>query len=463
MAVIIMGTLMSTIDMGGSRVILPHMEQFFQTSPDVVVWVSLIWVLVGSSLMLSMGRAADMFGRKRLYSMGFAVFIVGLALCASAQNVIQLVIYRFIQSFGAAMTIAIGPAVLTAAFPANERGKALGIMGAVGGLGLLSGPALAGLCLDYIGWRSFFYLRIPFVAIGLVMVLLLLKKEPSRDSKERFDIPGAATFFLALVCLLFVLTQGQRWGWSSLWIIGLSCLGILFLVSFIIAEKKVTHPVLDLSIFRIRLFSIAVVSHIFLYIANTAVNFSVPFYLIDGLGYNASKAGLLLVTIPALTLLLSPLSGKLSDKLGTLALCAVGLILNVLGLFLLRSAGIDTSTGSIVFYLIIMGIGMGLFVTPNTSAIIGAVPARRLGSASAMVGTLRHIGMSMGLAISGSVFAVSRSSHAADLADEGVVQGVIGNLSTVGGFQDTILVALIAAVIGLLVSIFRGKVKATSA
>ena len=457
MAVIIMGTLMSTVDMGGSRVVLPYLEQFFESSPDVIVWVSLIWVLVGSSLMLSMGRAADIFGRKRLYSIGFSVFIVGLALCASAQNVIQLIIFRFVQSFGAAMTIAIGPAVLTSAFPANERGKALGIMGAIGGLGLLSGPALGGLCLDLFGWRSFFFLRIPFVVVGLIMVRILLKKEPTKESKEKFDIPGAVTFFLALVCLLFVLTQGQRWGWSSPWIIGLGGLGLLFLVSFFIAEKKVAHPVLDLSIFKNRLFSISVVSHIFLYIANTTVNFAMPFFLIGGLGFTASKAGLLLVTIPALTLLLSPISGKLSDRLGTMVLCGLGFVLSALGIILLRSADMETTTVTVVLYLIIIGVGMGIFVTPNTSAIIGAVPARMLGSASAMVGTLRHIGMSMGLAIAGSVFAASRSSHAVRLTADGIGEKMVGYLSTVSGFQDTITIALIASVIGLLVSLFRGR------
>jgi EmrB/QacA subfamily drug resistance transporter len=462
MFVIALGTLMSTTDMGGTRVVLPHLEQVLETSPDVVVWVSLIWVLVGSSLMLSMGRAADIFGRKRLYTLGFAIFIVGLALCSISQNIIQLVIFRFIQSIGAAMTIAIGSAILTTSFPTSERGKALGIMGAVGGLGMLSGPALGGLCLDLLGWRSFFYLRIPFVLIGLVMVHILLKKEPAHESKEKFDLPGAITFFLALICLLFVLTQGQRLGWSSPWMIGLSCAGILFLISFLFVEKRISQPMLDLKIFRSRLFSIAVVSHIFLYVSTTAVNFAMPFYLIAGLGFNASKAGLLLVTVPATALIFSPLSGRLSDKLGTLVLCTAGFILTALGLFLLSGATIDTSIITVVLYLILVGAGMGLFVSPNTSAIIGAVPSGRLGSASAMVGTLRHIGMSIGLAIAGSVFTATRFANAAQLTSDGLTQGLVGKLSTVGGFQNTIFVALITAAIGLLVSAFRGRISPKS-
>ncbi len=458
-SVVAMGTLMSTIDMGGSRVVLPNLEEVFKTSPDVVVWVSLIWVLVGSSLMLSMGRAGDVFGRKRLYTLGLAIFILGLILCSLAQNIIQMIIFRFIQSFGAAITIAIGNAILTASFPSGERGKALGIMGAMGGLGMLSGPALAGFCLDFLGWRSFFYLRIPIAVISMAMSQFLLKKQISSKSSEKFDLSGATILFLTLSCLLLAVTQGRSLGWDSPLVIALGCMGILLLISFLVVENRIAHPVLDLKIFRNRLFSVAIVSHIFLYVSTTAVDFLMPFYLINGLGFAASRAGLLLVTVPALGLVLSPFTGRLSDKLGTLSLCASGLTLSALGIFLLSRLAVDTSTGVVVFYLIIVGLGAGLFVAPNTSAIIGAVPFERLGSASAMVGTLRHIGMSIGLAISGSSFSASRYSHAARLASEGLPQEMVEKLSTVSGFQNTIIIAFIVAVLGLLISVFRGSIK----
>jgi EmrB/QacA subfamily drug resistance transporter len=459
MAVISLGTLMSTVDMGGIRVILPHLEQAYETSPDVVVWVSLIWVLVGSSLMLSMGRAADIFGGKSLYILGFAILTLGLVLCSVAGSILQLVVFRFIQSFGAAMTIAIEYAVVTAAFPSSERGKALGIMGGIAGLGLLGGPVLGGLCLDLLGWRSFFYLRIPFGIATIILSQIILKAESSRERRSKFDVPGAVTFFLALVSLFFALTQGQRLGWSSPWILTSGLVGISFLISFIVMEKKVSQPVLDLTIFRNRLFSIAVVSHILFYVATVTVNFAMPFYLIDGLGFSASISGVLLVTTPALALLLSPSSGRLSDKFGTFVLCASGLVLNALGLFLLSEAAIDSSIGSIVFYLVLIGVGTGLFVAPNTSAIIGAVRIENLGSASAMAGTLRHLGMSIGLAISGGVFATVRSSHASLLASEGGSRNWIESLSTVGAFQKTILVAFIIGILAIAASLFRGRVR----
>lgn len=463
MVVASMGTLMSTIDMGGVRVILPNLEQYFDTSPDIVAWVSLIWVLVGSSLMLSMARAADIFGRKRFYTIGLAIFVLGLTLCAVSGSIIGLIAARFIQSFGAAMTIAIEYAIVTAAFPAGERGRALGIMGGIAGLGLLAGPALAGVCLDLLGWRSFFYLRIPIVALSLIMSQVMLKSDSSEKSKAKFDLKGAITFFIALSCILFAVTQGRRLGWVSPWILSLSFLGAALLVAFLVIEKKTAQPVLDLSMFRTRLFSVAVVSHILVYVSTAGVNFAAPFYLIDTLSFSASKAGLLLVTLPAVTLLFSPFSGKLSDKLGSLLLCGFGFILVSFGLFLLMGADMETSIAGLLLYLFLIGAGLGLFTAPNTSAIIGTVLGENLNSASAMAGTLRHLGMSIGIAISAGVFTVYRSSSAADLAGgsltaiDGITQDTIAQLSTVTGFQKTILAGLLIAGFGLLVSLLRGK------
>ena len=458
LVVVSMGTLISCIDMGGIRIVLPQLEHVFQTSPDIVVWVSLIWVLVGSSLMLSMGRLGDIFGRKRLNSLGLAVFTLGLIFCSISQNIIQLIISRFIQAFGAALTIAIAYAIVTTSFAAGERGKALGILSAVAGLGLLSGPALAGVLLDLLGWRSFFYLMIPVAVVSLGMSQTMLKKDPSPVSRQKFDLPGAITLFLALIGLLVAITQGQRLGWSSPWILGTGGLGILLFIAFLVAEKRIAQPVLDLKIFKNRLFSVSVASHLLLYAATVAINFLMPFYLIGALGLSASRAGLIMITIPAFTLLLSPLSGRLSDKLGTLSLCTSGMALLSFGLFLLSRLELDTSIGIIVVYLIIIGVGMGIFVTPNTSAIMGAVPGGRISSASAMIGTLRHIGMSVGLAVAGGSFAASRASHATHLTSQGLSQDIVEKLSTVKGFQSTILIALIIAGIGFITSILRGRV-----
>jgi MFS family permease len=330
-------------------------------------------------------------------------------------------------------------------------------MGAVAGLGLLGGPALGGLFLDLLGWRSIFYLRLPFGIISVAMAWILLKDQPISRWVGKFDLLGATTLFLALTCIILALNRGQILGWFSPRVLSLTVAGALLLVFFLIIERRIAQPILDLKLFRSRSFSVASISHVFLYMSTAAATFLMPFYLIQGLGFNASKTGLLLIIIPSISLIVSPLSGRLSDKLGTLSFCASGLTLVSVGLFLLRGLEYNTSMGIIVLYLVILGVGIGLFTSPNTSAIMGSVPSKRLGIASAMVGMMRQLGMSIGLAIAGGVFAVSRTSSAIQLTSQGLLQNIVERLSTIDGFQYAIFVALLIAVIGLLVSVFKGK------
>ncbi|MFC1898714.1 MFS transporter [Chloroflexota bacterium] len=457
MSVVSMGIFMGTLDMGAMRVALPHLEQVFETGPDNVVWVSLIWLLTGSSLMLAMGRIGDIFGRKKLFTLGMAIFTLGLILCSLAQNLTQLIAFRFIQSFGAALNISIQYAILTASFPSNERGKAIGIMGAVAGLGLLSGPALGGFFLDLLGWRSIFYLRIPFGIVSFVMAWVLLKEQTPLRRAEKFDLPGAIIFSSALTCLILAMNRSQSFGWTSPWILTLGIAGVLLLILFLLVEKRAEYPLLDLGIFRNRLLSTASASHILFYMSTSSANFLLPFYLIQAIGFSASSAGLLLVLIPALNLMVAPLSGRLSDKLGSVFLCSSGLMMVSLALFMLSGLQITASLSQIILYLVMLGIGMGLFIAPNTSAIMGGVASTRLGSASAMIGTLRQLGMSFGLALTGSVFTASQLSYSDGLTSQGLLPDIIEKLSTVGGFQNAIFVALGVAATGFLISMFRGK------
>ncbi len=457
MSVVAVGTFMSTLDSGAVRIALPQLGHVFQAGPNTVVWVWLIYLLIGAGLMLTLGWAGDAFGRKRLYTFGLVIFSLGLGLCSLAQSLIQLVMFRLVQAVGAAMTVATGNAIITASFPSQERGRALGIMGAVVGVGLLSGPALGGILLDLLGWRSVFYLRLPIGIIGVAMARALLKNQFSPKRGQKFDLLGAATLFLALTCLLLAMNRGQSLGWASPWVVSLGVMSVLLLLLFLFVERRLAQPVLDLRLFRRRLFSAASGSHVFLYMATTAVSFLMPFYLIQGQGLSASKAGLLLVTIPAISLVVSPLSGRLSDRLGTLFLCASGLTLVSAGLFLLSGLGANASIGNVVLRLLVLGVGIALFVPPNTSAIMGSVPSERLGTASAMVGTLRQVGMSVGLAIASSVFAASQFSHATQLASQGLPEDVVQRLSTVSGVHDAIFAALAIAVIGLVASVLRGR------
>jgi EmrB/QacA subfamily drug resistance transporter len=361
------------------------------------------------------------------------------------------------------MSIATINAIITTAFSTEERGKALGLIGAVVSVGLLTGPAVAGFLIDTLGWRSIFYLRLPISILAMISAFFLLKADHPEKRQGRFDFIGAGLLLLAIPSLLFVLNRGQHLGWDSLLIIGLSIIGMVSLVLFIITERKVEQPILDLRLFYSRFFSTVTGSHILLYMSTASIDFTMPFFLIKSLSMPTTEAGLLLVTIPGIRMVVSPLSGKLSDKLGTRLLCGVGFCMIIVGMLLLRRLTIGASIAEIMALFVIIGLGMGLFTIPNTSAIMGAVPNERLGTAAAMVGLLRQLGMSIGLAIAGSFFATSSLSHSTELLSQGIAAELVEKLSIAEGMQDTLLLALLFPVLGLVISILRGREKRTSA
>ncbi|MFC1952322.1 MFS transporter [Chloroflexota bacterium] len=455
--VVIIGTLMTSLDVGIIRIVLPYFSEIFQVDSNTVLWLSLIFLLTSACLMLTLGRIGDTFGRKRLFTAGLIVFSMGLGVSSIAQSFTQLLIYSTIQAVGSAMIISNGNAIVTASFPTEERGKALGIIGAAVGVGLLSGPALGGVLLDIFDWRAIYYLRLPIGIIGAIMAWTLLKEPPVSKRNNKFDFIGAATIFITMSCLLLSINRGQSLGWTSPLIISLGVACIISFTVSIFVENRVPQPVVDLSLFRIRLFRAASVSHILNFMGTASVNFLMPFFLIQGLGFSNSKSGLILIAIPAVYIIVAPIAGRLSDKLGTLSLCTFGLTLISFGMFLLRGIGDDTSVFNIIWRFFVIGTGLALFDIPNSSAIMGSAPKERLGTASAMVATLRHIGMSIGTAIAGTAFTSNRLSYAAQLSSRGLAEEAIKVLSTISGFHTAILVTMLFPATGVVISLLRGR------
>jgi len=449
--------LVSTMDMGMMRVVLPRLGEVFGVGSNSIIWVQLIYLMVGTGMMLTAGKLADTVGRKKILSIGLIVASAGLVFCSLSQNFSQLLLARFVFSIGATMSIATTNAIVTAAFPANERGKALGLIGAVVSMGLLTGPAIGGVLLDTIGWRSIFFLRLPLSIFGVIMTFLWLKKESAPEHKGRFDLIGAGLLLIAIPSLLFVLNRGQSLGWTSTLVMAMGIGGLLSLCLFIVVERRAVQPVLELKLFSSRLFSTASGSHVLLYMSTAAIDFTMPFYLIYSLSLPSSEAGLILVTVPAMRMVVSPLSGKLSDRWGTRPLCGFGLALIATGILLLRGLSVDTPITGIVPILVVVGLGMGFFTIPNTSAIMGAVSHEKLGTAGAMVGLLRQLGMSIGLAVAGSLFASSSLSHATELVSQGLPEGTVLGLSTMKGLHSAMLVALFFPAIAFVISALRGR------
>ncbi|MDP2954287.1 MAG: DHA2 family efflux MFS transporter permease subunit [Chloroflexota bacterium] len=443
------GSFMSTMDSSIANLSLPVLSQIFQEGPAVVLWVSLVYILTLSGLMLTAGRMGDLLGRKRVYASGFAIFSLGLVLCSLAQNMPQLILFRVVQAAGGALTTGLGPALITTTFPPEERGRALGIWGMSIGAGLGSGPALGGVLLNTLGWRSIFWARLPLSVAGAVVAWTMLRESRPVTSQPRFDIWGALFLFGGVASLLVGVNQGQVRGWTSAFVLALGATSLVLLTSFLVVERRTPQPVVDLALFRSRPFATATVTQFFYYASYVGVSFLMPFYLIRGRGLPPLSSGLLLTIVAVAMGLLSPLAGRLCDRIGHRVLVAVGIGLSILGLFLLRGLGPSATPLEIGLDLLVLGVGAGFFMTPNYSAIMGSVPADRLGTASAMISTPRALGQAAGLALIGVVLVWRELHYSAWLAQEGWQGEALASRALIGGFADALWVSILAGFLGL--------------
>ena len=445
---------MSTLDASIVNISFPRLTQVFNTEPSVVLWVSVAYLLVSVSLVFIFGKIGDFYGRKKVYTLGFAVFTVGLILCTFAQTIVQLILARVVQAVGAAMTMALGTAIVTAVFPPQERGKALGISGATVSAGLLSGPVLGGVLVDLFDWQAIFYVTIPVALIGMVMAIICLKEQKVSQGKFQFDWLGAVTLSAGLAFLLLFFNLGGKTSFSEPEVVAFGTAAMILLAVFIIVERQVAQPILDLKLFRNRLFAAGNISLLIMFLALSANTLLMPFYLINGLEYDASQAGLLFASVSVSALVVGPISGWLSDKIGYRLLCTAGITLMAGGLFWLSRLGINANVTDILPRLVLIGVGSGLFSSPNNSSIMGSVPWDKLSTGSALIATVRQVGMSSGIAIAGAIFTSRQAVFLAHSTVSGASEA--SRMALISGYQDTMLISSIVCVIAIFASFSRG-------
>ena len=448
-------TFVATMDASIVNISFPRLTEVFDVPPSTILWVSLVFMLVTTGLMLTLGRVGDVYGRKRVFVAGMVIITIGLLLCALAQNVWELVLFRVVQAVGAAMTLATGNAIITSIFPASERGKAMGMVGAAVSAGFITGPTVGGIMVDSLGWQSIFWTRAPVAALGTLAALILLR-EQRREAALGFDLPGSAVVFAMLGALLIAVNRGEEAGWSSPLILSLFAGSAVLAVVFVARERRALDPVLDLTVFRDRLFSAGNLSLIIMFIGISSYSFLFPFYLVQGTGRSTSHAGYIMVIVSVTTLLVGPVSGWLSDRIGYRLLTSLGLAIISLSLYWIAQLGADASLGALFPRLVLLGVGSGLFASPNISSIMGSVRRDKLGTASAMIATNRNVGQSIGLAMAGAVFTARQEVHMAGL---GGAPGA-ARVALVEAFHDAIVVAAVVCAVAILASVIRGGAQA---
>ena len=365
-----MGTMDGTI----VNVALPTLVETFGTNFPTIQWVVLSFLLGVSVLMLSVGRLADMIGKKRIFMVGLAVFVVGSALCGLSPTVYALIGARLVQSVGAAMLLALGVAIVTETWPPEERGKALGFSGGVISLGVVVGPTAGGLIISALSWHWIFFVNIPLGVLALFLVWRYVPPLLPKPNRERFDLLGAFVFGAGLLAFLLALTVGQELGFTSRWILLLFAVAVVSLVAFLLIERRVRFPMIDLSLFRNIRFSLNLTTGALTFVGIAAVVFLLPFYLQLVLGLPVLQVGILIAIVPVVLAILGPLAGSLSDRFGTRPVSVVGLTLLVIGYLTASTMNADTTPAGYVLRMLPIGLGMGTFQSPNNSAIMGAAP-----------------------------------------------------------------------------------------
>ena len=437
------GSFMAALDGSVVNTILPVIKDAFNSNVAAIEWVVTVYLLVLSGLLLTFGRLGDLRGHKSIYVWGFGIFVLSSALCGAAPSTMMLIVFRGIQAIGAAMLASNSPAILTGSFPAKSRGQAIGLNSMMTYLGLTAGPSLGGFLAQTLGWRSVFYINVPVGALALTLSLIFIPKGKPAEMDTKFDLAGASLFLTGLVALILCLNQGAEWGWSSYPILGLAGAAAVLLTVFVLIEKRSPAPMLDLSLFRNPMFSASTISAVLNYICVYSLLFLMPFYLIQGRSLNPAQAGLLLTAQPILMAITAPISGSLSDRSGSRLPGMIGMAMLAGGLFLLSSLGPQTPFWVVAVGLAVAGFGTGTFISPNTSALLGAAPPHRQGIASGVQAAGRNVGMVLGIGLAGAIF----TTHLA--------QGTV--LSLYQGIDMGFLAAAIVAVVGIIVSAVKEK------
>lgn len=403
LVVVGIGTMMSSLDTSVVNVIEPMLLQVLHTSQGTIEWVVMIYLLVVSGLLLVFGRLSDLFGQKPIYVVGFFLFTLGSLFCSLASDFMVLVVSRGIQGIGGAMILSASPAILTAAFPVQERGKALGLQGMLTYVGLSLGPPLGAFLAATWGWPAVFLINLPLGVLGFFLALRFIPATAKNPKRGAMDWLGAFLYFVGSTALLLWLSKAAAWGYvNGLPLMSMVVAGIA-LYAFVYRESRVSQPMLHLDLLRIPLLRGSIIAAFLNYIGMYTILFALPYYGLNVLHWSLGFIGLILVAMPLSMTLVAPFSGRWSDSIGVTKLTVVGMLLLSFGLAILGTLGKTLFWGWVVAPLILAGVGIGLFVSPNSSALLGSVVAEYRGIASGLLAAARTTGMVVGVALGQAV------------------------------------------------------------
>ncbi|HLI09837.1 MAG TPA: MFS transporter [Ktedonobacteraceae bacterium] len=456
---------MTTLDSSIVNIGLPSIARTFGVGVSgAIEWIVIGYLVVIAAVLLTFGRLADMIGRKPIFMMGLVVFIVGSMLSGQAPSLLFLILARLLQGIGGALIFSVNVAMITSSFPGRKRGLALGLNMVVVSLGTAAGPTIGGIITQYLTWRWIFYVNVPICLLVLSAAFLFYhERRPERVRNERFDLVGATVLAIGLAALTLGLSFGQEWGWLSAGTLTTFVVSLLMLSLGVYVEGHVEHPVLNLRLLANRVFAFANISFMLCMMALFAPGFLLPFYFEQLRGFSIIQTGLMMTPLPLMLAVVAPLSGTLADRFGSRWLSPVGLAIACFGLFLVSQLNAQSSTWDIIWRLAVTGIGQGLFQSPNTRTMMGAAPQNAQGEASGLLATGRVIGQSIGVALTGTIFAALGGAAAGTLLASSQGNTLpFGNTSSlqqtfVTSFHMALLICAACAALGIFTALARGN------
>ena len=448
------------------NVALPTITRAFDADVAEVQWIIIVFMTTSTSLSVGMGSAGDMFGLRRVFLFGLVTYALAMALMGFAANLPTLVGLRALQGVGTSAANATGPALVGLAFAARQRGRGLGVVTASQAIGTIAAGFVGGVLVDAFGWPAIFWARVPFILLALVLALGVLKTDPigvtatgsrSRPPRTSFDLLGATTLFVTVACLLLGLNLARTLGWSSVLVLGLLIGALAAGTIFIVTERRVPWPVLDLRLFRRLGFTGAFLTLFFSTLGTFLVWFIFPFYVADVLGQNAKMLGLLLGLMAVCIAVAAPVGGWLSDRLYPHRMVTLAAAVLALALFGMSRMGAGSSVATVAIPLGLVGIGLGILRTSARTLILASVPEERFGTALGALNLGGSIGAVTSVALFSVLFSTRTDANAFRLTAEGLPEAGVELQSFVAAFQEVFVLGAFMAVMAVVASLLAWR------
>ena len=414
LAVLVLSLLVVVLDNTILNVALPSIQRDLEIGLSELEWTVNAYALTFAVLMLSGGKLADFFGRRRIFLLGLAVFTLSSLACGFATSGGELIAARAVQGVGAAFMMPATLSIISATFPREERGLAIGIWAGVSAMALAIGPLIGGLIAEKIHWSWICFVNVPVGLLGIVAGRLVISESRDTSADQRLDLPGLLTSGAALFALTFALIEANRYGWTSPTILALFAATAVGLAAFVVLELRQRAPMLDLSLFKSPTFAGANTVALLVGLAMFGVFFFMSIYTQVILGYSAVEAGAIFLPMTLLIIVVAPFAGRFSDRIGSRWLMAVGMTLVSASLVWFSQLGIDAGFWNIFPGLIVGGFGMAMTMTPMTAAALGSVPVAKAGVGSGVLNTSRQVGGALGIAVMGAILTTQRDAALRD-------------------------------------------------